>query len=67
MLASETCAFDLVEAEFVRELDPGEIVIIGPEGIKSIKTRRQPGGRSAFLNSSILPDRTALFMVRMFI
>jgi amidophosphoribosyltransferase len=38
VLASETCAFDLVEAEFIRELDPGEIVIIGPEGIKSIKT-----------------------------
>ena len=38
VLASETCALDLVEAEFVRELDPGEIVIIGPEGIKSIKT-----------------------------
>jgi amidophosphoribosyltransferase len=38
VLASETCAFDLVEAEFVRELDPGEIVIIGPNGIKSIQT-----------------------------
>jgi amidophosphoribosyltransferase len=38
VLASETCAFDLVEAEFVRELDPGEIVIISPNGIKSIKT-----------------------------
>jgi amidophosphoribosyltransferase len=38
VLASETCAFDLVEAEFVRELDAGEVVIIGPEGIKSIQT-----------------------------
>ena len=38
VLASETCAFDLVEAEFVRELNPGEIVIISPEGIKSIQT-----------------------------
>ena len=36
MLASETCALDLVEAEFVRELDPGEIVIIGQDGVKSI-------------------------------
>lgn len=42
VLASETCAFDLVEAEFVRELDPGEIVIIGPQGIKSIKTSPAP-------------------------
>ena len=42
VLASETCAFDLVEAEFVREIDPGEIVIIGPEGIKSIQTAPAP-------------------------
>ncbi len=37
VLASETCAFDLVEAEFIRELDPGEIVIISDKGIKSLK------------------------------
>jgi len=46
VLASETCAFDLVEAEFVRELDPGEIVIINRDGIKSIKT--SDVGRRAF-------------------
>lgn len=45
VLASETCALDLVEAEFVRELDPGEIVIIGKDGLKSIKTET-PGRRS---------------------
>jgi amidophosphoribosyltransferase len=38
ILASETCALDLVQAEFVRELDPGEIVIIDENGIRSIKT-----------------------------
>lgn len=38
VLASETCALDLVQAEFVRELDPGEIVIINKNGVKSIKT-----------------------------
>jgi amidophosphoribosyltransferase len=46
VLASETCAFDLVEAEFIRELDPGEIVIINRDGIKSIKT--PDAGRRAF-------------------
>jgi len=35
-LASETCAFDLVQAEFVRELEPGEIVIINEDGVTSI-------------------------------
>jgi amidophosphoribosyltransferase len=38
ILASETCALDLVQAEFIRELDPGEIVIISEGGIKSIQT-----------------------------
>ncbi len=46
VLASETCAFDLVEAEFVRELDPGEIVIISQDGIKSIQT--PTAGQRAF-------------------
>ncbi|MBW2100083.1 MAG: amidophosphoribosyltransferase [Deltaproteobacteria bacterium] len=41
LLASETCALDLVEAEFIRELDPGEIVIINKNGIKSIKPQKQ--------------------------
>jgi amidophosphoribosyltransferase len=42
VLASETCAFDLVEAEFIREIDPGEIVIIGEDGIRSIQTPAAP-------------------------
>ncbi len=42
VLASETCAFDLVEAELIREIDPGEIVIIGEDGIKSIQMPAAP-------------------------
>jgi amidophosphoribosyltransferase len=42
VLASETCAFDLVEAEFIREIEPGEIVIIGEGGVKSIQTPAAP-------------------------
>ncbi len=42
VLASETCAFDLVEAEFIREIEPGEIVIISADGIKSIQTPAAP-------------------------
>ena len=38
VLASESCALDLVQAEFIRELDPGEIVIISENGIKSLRT-----------------------------
>jgi amidophosphoribosyltransferase len=37
VLSSETCAFDLIQAEFVRDVEPGEIVIIGPNGLQSIQ------------------------------
>ncbi len=37
MLASETCALDIVNARFVREVEPGEIVIISESGLKSLK------------------------------
>ena len=37
VLASESCALDIVGAEIVRDLDPGEIVVITKAGIKSIK------------------------------
>ncbi|WP_035794396.1 amidophosphoribosyltransferase [Clostridium algidicarnis] len=36
ILSSESCAFDTVGAEFVRDIRPGEIVIIGENGIESI-------------------------------
>ena len=35
VLSSETCAFDLIHAEFVREIEPGEVVIIDDGGIRS--------------------------------
>jgi len=37
VLASETCALDLIEAKYIRDVEPGEIVIIDEKGIKSIK------------------------------
>ena len=37
VFASETCALDLIEAEFIRDVEPGEIVTIGPDGLESLK------------------------------
>ena len=37
VLASETCALDLIHAKFVRDVEPGEIVIINQDGLRSIK------------------------------
>lgn len=34
-VSSETCAFDLISAEFIRDVEPGEIVVIDKNGISS--------------------------------
>lgn len=38
-LASETCAFDLIGAKLIREIEPGEIVIIDESGLRSFKPK----------------------------
>jgi len=35
MLASESCAFDIVGAETIRDLEPGELIVISKNGLKS--------------------------------
>lgn len=35
LVASESCAFDLLGAEYVREIQPGELVVIGEQGVES--------------------------------
>ena len=37
VLASETCALDLIHAKFVRDIEPGEIVVITKDGVRSIQ------------------------------
>ncbi len=37
IVASETCALDLVRAEYVRELEPGEMIIVNQGGMRSIR------------------------------
>jgi len=37
VVASETCAFDLIDAEYVREIEPGELVRISRGGVESIR------------------------------
>jgi len=41
VVASETSAFDLIGAKFIREVEPGEIVVIDEKGIGSHKPFRQ--------------------------
>ena len=37
ILSSETCALDIIGAEFVRDVEPGEIIIVDEQGLRSIK------------------------------
>ncbi len=37
VVASESCALDLLEAEYVRDIEPGEILVIDESGLNSIK------------------------------
>ena len=37
VLASETCALDIIGAEYVRDIDPGEMVLIDEDGLQSMR------------------------------
>ncbi len=37
VLSSETCALDLIQAKFIRDIEPGEIVVINEQGVTSIQ------------------------------
>ena len=35
VIASETCAFDLIDAKYVRDVEPGEMIVISEDGLRS--------------------------------
>src|SRR6058998_2557332 len=36
VVASETCAFDLIDAQYVRDVEPGEMLVINEDGLRSL-------------------------------
>ena len=44
-LSSETCALDIIGAEFIREIEPGEMVVITADGIESYRPFQQQESR----------------------
>ncbi|MCH8927638.1 MAG: amidophosphoribosyltransferase [Candidatus Marinimicrobia bacterium] len=42
VFASESCAFDLIEAEYIRDVKPGEIIIIDEDGLHSFEGECTP-------------------------
>jgi amidophosphoribosyltransferase len=45
-VASESCAFDIIGAKYLRDVEPGEMVTLGPDGLESRMV--VAGGRRAF-------------------
>jgi amidophosphoribosyltransferase len=43
--ASETCAFDLIDAVYMNDVEPGEMVIVGPKGV--VRERYAPRKRAS--------------------
>jgi len=50
VVASETCALDLVGAELVREIEPGELVLAGDDGLRTVQVLdpAEPGALCIF-------------------
>ncbi|MEO6950756.1 MAG: amidophosphoribosyltransferase [Polyangia bacterium] len=45
VFASESCSFDLLEAEMMREVEPGEMVVIDAKGLRSMRPFTEEGRR----------------------
>lgn len=45
VVASETCALDALKADFIRDVEPGELISIGPDGLKSFNHSQCSGRR----------------------
>ena len=65
MLASESCALTSVGAEFIRDIEPGEMITISRKGVKSDMTLADTVKTvpTVFLNISILQDWTVPWTV----
>ena len=54
VFASETCAFDLIDAVYMNDVEPGEMVIVGPKGVVARTLRAAKARlRSACSSTSI--------------
>lgn len=43
IVASETCALDLIDAKYIREIEPGEMIVFDGEGMRSLRPFDRPG------------------------
>jgi len=60
VVASETCAFDIINAQYIRDVEPGEMVIINENGIRSIQALKSPRKAFCVSNSFTFQGRTVI-------
>ncbi len=53
LFASETCAFDLIGATYINDVEPGEMVIVGPEGMTRERYTRPANSRALLVRTCI--------------
>ncbi len=53
IIASESCAFDHVGADYIREIEPGEAVLIDDDGLRTVKAPDEPNRRSSCIFENI--------------
>ena len=66
VLCSETCALDLIDATYVREIEPGEIVVIDGDGVDLSAPSQRKRTASAYSSTSTFPGQTASFSEEVF-
>jgi amidophosphoribosyltransferase len=64
VLASETCALDLIEATYIREIEPGEMVVINGSGIHSTFPFKRAKPSHCIFEFIYFPVRTAMYSDR---
>jgi len=70
LLASESCAFDIIGAKFIREVEPGEIITFNENGMESVKPFKKIRRRSCifehvyFSRPDSLTDGTSIYEIR---
>ena len=64
VLASETCALDIIGAKFIREVENGEIVLIENDKLESIKPFPSKKVRPCVFDIYILQDQTVFLMAK---
>ena len=67
VVASETCAFDVVGATFIRDVEPGELIIINDEGITSDRFTNEQTVQFAAWNIFTLHVQILILLVLIFI